>query len=146
MHYDPAPDLSRIACPVLAITGRSDVQVDCRDVEQMGRTVCSEFTGYTPEHLTHLLRIDAGPPGLCTYPAQMRRPVDAGALNVISAWLGHRLARAVDATLTQESDCARPSPTRSRHVGVGGVTHFPPAFSWCDLAERTCSGDGALSR
>ena len=101
MHYDPAPDLSRIACPVLAITGRSDVQVDCRDVEQMGRTVCSEFTGYTPEHLTHLLRIDAGPHGLRTYPAQMRRPVDAGALNVISAWLGHRLARAVDATLTQ---------------------------------------------
>lgn len=95
MHYDPLGDLRLIACPLLAITGGSDVQVDPGDVDRIRRTVHCEFTGYTPEHLTHLLRIDVGPPGLRTYPAQMRRPMDAGTLNVISAWLGPQLDRCV---------------------------------------------------
>jgi alpha-beta hydrolase superfamily lysophospholipase len=99
MHYDPAPDLRRVACPLLAIIGRSDVQVDPGDVERIRSGVHCEFTGHTPEHLTHLLRIDPGPPGLRTYAAQMRRPMDAGTLEVISAWLGHRLGRAADSPI-----------------------------------------------
>jgi uncharacterized protein len=101
MHYDPTRDLSLIACPLLAITGRSDVQVDPDDVDRIRRAVHCEFTGDTPEHLTHLLRIDVGPPGLRTYQAQIRRPMDAGVLNVISAWLGPRLERVADATIGQ---------------------------------------------
>jgi pimeloyl-ACP methyl ester carboxylesterase len=99
MHYDPAPDLSRIACPLLAITGRSDVQVDPGDVERIRSAVHCDFTGQTPDHLTHLLRTDAGPPGLRTYAAQMRRPMDQGTLEMIGAWLGHRLGRAADAPI-----------------------------------------------
>jgi pimeloyl-ACP methyl ester carboxylesterase len=91
MRYHPAADLGSITCPVLAITGMSDVQVDPRDVDRLGRAVRGEFTGDTPEHLTHLLRIDAGPPGLRTYQAQMRRPMDPRLLNDISAWLSARL-------------------------------------------------------
>jgi uncharacterized protein len=101
MPYDPMRDLSLIACPLLAVTGRSDVQVDPGDVDRIRRAVHCEFTGYTPEHLTHLLRIDLGPPGLRTYQAQIHRPMDAGVLNVISAWLGPRLERAADATSGQ---------------------------------------------
>jgi uncharacterized protein len=91
MQYDPSADLASIACPVLAITGRSDVQVDPGDVARIGRAVRREFSGDTPEFLTHLLRKDVGPPGLHRYPAQMRKPVDTGLLNIISAWLVTRL-------------------------------------------------------
>jgi hypothetical protein len=91
MQYDPSGDLSSIACPVLAITGRSDVQVDPGDVARIGHAVRGEFSGDTPEFLTHLLRKDVGPPGLHSYPAQMRKPVDTGLLNIISAWLVTRL-------------------------------------------------------
>ncbi len=100
MHYDPTRDLSLIACPLLAITGRSDVQVDPGDVDRIRRAVHCEFTGSTPQHLTHLLRTDVGPPGLRTYQAQIGRPMDAGVLNVIGAWLGPRLERAGDTTQT----------------------------------------------
>jgi pimeloyl-ACP methyl ester carboxylesterase len=91
MRYDPAADLGSITCPVLAVTGRSDIQVDPGDVDRIGRAVRGEFMGHTPEHLTHLLRIDAGPPGLRTYQAQMHKPMDTGLLNIISAWLRTRL-------------------------------------------------------
>jgi hypothetical protein len=90
MQYDPSADLASIACPVL-ITGRSDVQVDPGDVARIGRAVRGEFSGDTPEFLTHLLRKDVGPPGLHRYPAQMRKPMDTGLLNIISAWLVTRL-------------------------------------------------------
>jgi len=124
MHYDPAPDLSRIACPVLAITGRSDVQVDCRDVEQMGRTVCSEFTGYKPEHLTHLLRIDAGPPRLRTYPGQMRRPVDGGALNVRVAWRSAGACRRCNHHSTNLTVLGAIADTQSSRRSSGQVACF----------------------
>jgi uncharacterized protein len=97
MHYDPTRDLSLIVCPLLAITGRSDVQVDPGDVDRIRRAVRCQFRGYTPEHLTHLLRIDVGPPGLRTYGAQMRRPMDAGVLDVITGWLDPRLEHSADA-------------------------------------------------
>jgi hypothetical protein len=93
MQYDPSDDLGTITCPVLAISGASDVQVDPGDVDRIGRAVRGEFTGQKPEHLTHLLRTDVGPPGLRGYPAQMRKPMDTGLLNMISAWLATRPRR-----------------------------------------------------
>ena len=76
MAYDPEPDLRTVRCPVLAVTGRKDVQVDPDDVARIGAIVGAEFEGATPETLTHLLRRHAGPPGLATYRAQLGRPVD----------------------------------------------------------------------
>ncbi len=64
MAYDPARDLSAIRCPILAVTGRSDVQVDPDDVERMRALVTAPFEGETPAELTHILRRHTGRPGL----------------------------------------------------------------------------------
>ena len=42
MAYDPALDLAAIRCPVLAITGRSDLHVDPDDVERIGALVAGD--------------------------------------------------------------------------------------------------------
>ena len=59
MAYDPARDLAAVRCPVLAITGANDIQVDPDDVARIGELVAAPFTGETPEGLTHLLRLAA---------------------------------------------------------------------------------------
>jgi pimeloyl-ACP methyl ester carboxylesterase len=87
MAYDPAPDLVRIACPVLAITGRKDVQVDAGDIDRMRALVRAPFTGETPEDLTHLLRSTPGPPGLTRYGPQLRVPPDARLLDRVAGWV-----------------------------------------------------------
>jgi pimeloyl-ACP methyl ester carboxylesterase len=90
MAYDPVPDLGAIRCPVLAITGRKDVQVDSGDVGRIGEQVRGHFTGRTPEHLTHVLRTDSRPPGISRYRAQLRRPVDADLLEDVASWVAAR--------------------------------------------------------
>jgi uncharacterized protein len=86
MAYDPVPELRVIRCPVLAITGRSDIQVEPGDVARIGQVVETPFTGRTPDELTHLLRKHPGRPSLTTYPAQLKKPVDADLLEQIAAW------------------------------------------------------------
>lgn len=92
MAYDPRPDLARIACPVLAITGADDVQADPADVAEMARLVRAPFTGWTPEGLSHLLRRTEGRPGLAGYRSQLKRPVDRGLVEQVVDWLVQRLA------------------------------------------------------
>ena len=74
MSYDPAPDLAAISCPVLAISGRKDVQVDASDVERMRMLVTSPFTARTPADLTHLLRTSLRPTWACRLPDAARTP------------------------------------------------------------------------
>jgi uncharacterized protein len=90
MAFDPAPDLQGISCPVLAITGDSDLQVDADDVARIGRLVPGPFTGYTPGALTHVLREHVGPPSLGSYPAQLKQPVDARLVEQVVAWTAAR--------------------------------------------------------
>ncbi len=87
MTYDPAPDLRSIRCPVLAITGANDIQVEPDDVAAMGRIVEAPFTGRVPEGLTHVLRKHPGPPGLQSYGAQLEEPVDPELLDEVAAWV-----------------------------------------------------------
>lgn len=91
MAYDPVADLSAIAVPVLAITGRSDLQVDPADVAAIGRHVAGPFTGETPDHLTHLLRIDRHPPSLRRYTEQIGRPVDDAVIARVAGWTSAHL-------------------------------------------------------
>jgi hypothetical protein len=86
MAHDPTADLRAIRCPVLAITGRKDVQVDPDDVARIGEEVGAGFSGDTPETLTHLLRRHPGPPGLAAYRAQLKQPVDSELLERVAAW------------------------------------------------------------
>lgn len=90
MRYDPATDLAAIACPVLAVTGRNDVQVDPGDVARIGELVRGPFTGRTPDMLTHLLRTHPEP-GLGAYGSQLRRPADPDVLAEVATWLSEIL-------------------------------------------------------
>jgi uncharacterized protein len=90
MAYDPARDLPSIRCPVLAITGASDLQVEPDDVARIGELVGGPFEGDTPEALTHLLRKHPGRPSIPSYRAQMKHPVDAELLARIATWVAGR--------------------------------------------------------
>ena len=91
MAHDPAESFTKVVVPVLAITGSKDVQVDPDDVATMESLAPTSFTGHVLDDLTHLLRTDDGPKGTKTYKAQMKRPVDAQLLTLVSDWIhGHR--------------------------------------------------------
>ena len=85
MAYDPKADLPAIRCPVLAITGRSDIQVDPDDVARLGELVGAEFSGHTPEGLSHVLRRHPGPPSCAT-----EQPVDPAVLDCVALWIASR--------------------------------------------------------
>ncbi len=91
MAHDPATSLRAAAVPVLAITGGKDVQVDPADVGRMGELVSEPFDGHVVEGVSHLLRHDPTDKGVRAYKAQMRQPVDAGLLGLVSTWVGERL-------------------------------------------------------
>jgi uncharacterized protein len=86
MAYDPAADLAAITCPVLAITGAKDLQVDPEDVARIGSAVAGPFTGETPANLTHVLRSHPGRPSLWIYRKQIAEPVDDELLTTIATW------------------------------------------------------------
>jgi uncharacterized protein len=88
--HDPADDLRAIRCPVLAITGGKDLQVEPGDVERIGALVGGPFTGSVPRDLTHVLRTDSGHPSLSTYRRQLRKPVDAALLEQVASWIAAR--------------------------------------------------------
>ena len=90
MAYEPARDLPSIHCPILAITGRSDIQVDADDVERMRALVTAPLDGATPGALTHVLRRYEGSPGLDSYPAQLLQPVDPSLLEQVASWTSAR--------------------------------------------------------
>lgn len=90
MAYDPALDLPRIRCPILAVTGRNDIQVDPDDIERMRAIVTAPFVGETPKALTHVLRQHPGRPSLASYRAQLAHPVDAGLLEKVASWTSAR--------------------------------------------------------
>lgn len=93
MPYDPAADLARIECPVLAITGARDVQVEPEDVARIGQLVRGDFTGATPEGLTHVLRTEEGATGLAGYAGQLKRPVDPDLVEQVVTWVAARTRR-----------------------------------------------------
>jgi uncharacterized protein len=90
MAYDPTADLRLVECPLLAITGGHDVQVEPEDVAAIGRLVRGPFTGSTPDRLTHVLRLDEGPPGLAGYPKQLEKPVDPELVEQVVSWAAAR--------------------------------------------------------
>jgi pimeloyl-ACP methyl ester carboxylesterase len=86
MAYDPTVDLVAIECPVLAMTGTKDLQVNPEDVARIGSAVAGPFTGETPKNLTHVLRSRPGRPSLWSYGKQLKQPVDDRLLTTIAAW------------------------------------------------------------
>jgi pimeloyl-ACP methyl ester carboxylesterase len=90
MAYSPKEDLAATRCPVLAITGRKDIQVNADDVREIGALVTGRFEGETPADLTHVLRRHGGRPGIDTYPAQLTTPIDADLVGRVATWVAAR--------------------------------------------------------
>ncbi|USN96921.1 MAG: alpha/beta fold hydrolase [Candidatus Nomurabacteria bacterium] len=93
LAYEPEQDLAKINVPVLAITGSKDIQVDPADLERMKQLVKGPFEAHCVPDVTHLLRADAGAPGIKTYKEQARRPVDERVINYIENWLKDKIKR-----------------------------------------------------
>ena len=87
LAYDPEPDLAAVRVPVLAITGEKEIQVDPADLARMAELVPGDFESHLVPDLTHLLRAEAGEPGLKTYKQQVRRPVDDHVIQYVLTWL-----------------------------------------------------------
>ena len=83
--YDPAADLARAECPVLAITGENDIQVDPADVAAMEEIAAGPFEGHVIPGLTHLLR--EGEPGTADYKRQVKAHLDERVTSLVVHWL-----------------------------------------------------------
>ena len=92
MAHDPAPSLRSIRIPVLALTGSKDIQVDPSDVESICQLVPSSCSGRLIENVTHLLRVEPGPPSVRTYKKQAKRPISPELLTAAVGWLDERIA------------------------------------------------------
>jgi uncharacterized protein len=87
VRYDPAPVLTRVSVPVLAITGGHDLQVPPADIETMGKLVAGPFEGHVASDLSHLLRSDPDCLGPRGYRRAGREPVSAEVLTLITDWV-----------------------------------------------------------
>jgi len=87
VRYDPAPALTRVTVPVLAITGGHDLQVPPADVEAIGKLVRGPFEGHVAGDLSHLLRHDPDCIGPRGYRRACREPVSAEVLTQITDWV-----------------------------------------------------------
>jgi uncharacterized protein len=92
--WDPKVALSRIAVPVLAITGGHDLQEPPADIEAIGQLVRGPFEGHVAGGLSHLLRPDPDSVGPRGYRRAARQPVSAEVLDLITAWVGRHWAPA----------------------------------------------------
>ena len=91
--YDPAPAISQIKAPVLAISGSNDLQVAAESnlggIEQiLSQAKHPDYTILSLDGLNHLLQpSDSGAP---TEYVKITTTVDPVALNAMSAWLAER--------------------------------------------------------
>jgi hypothetical protein len=84
--HDPGPGLAAITCPVLAVTGAEDIQIDPGDLDRIRQLVGGRCETAAPAGLSHLLRTTVRGQGLLDYRRQLRRPVDADLVALIVDW------------------------------------------------------------
>ena len=90
MAFDPCDALRNIRVPVLAITGAKDIQVDADDLTTIGEIVAGPCELQRPPHLSHLLRDDTRPPGIRTYPKQLKEPMSESLVAAVIDWIARR--------------------------------------------------------
>ena len=95
IDYDPAPDLSRMKIPALAITGSKDIQADPSDLVKMAELVNSDFEYHEIPNVTHILRFQEGTPSLATYKKQVNQPMEPRIPELVSDWLKKRIEEGV---------------------------------------------------
>ncbi len=85
--YDPADDLAQVGCPVLAITGAKDLQVDPAELATIAALVTGPCRTEAPADLTHILRSTTDEPRITGYRKLLDAPVDPDLLATVGAWL-----------------------------------------------------------
>jgi len=85
LDADPRPAYAALRCPVLAITGAKDLQVDPADLDEIAALTGAEIVR-VPD-LTHLLRRDPEAPSLSAYKRLSRQPIDPELLRTIGDWV-----------------------------------------------------------
>jgi uncharacterized protein len=87
LSYDPLLDFRKINCPILAITGKKDLQVPVDDLNLMESSCKGAITTHAIDDLTHLLRKDVQPPSVSHYKKLLKMPVDKELITHVLAWL-----------------------------------------------------------
>ncbi|RBP88380.1 hypothetical protein DFO70_1142 [Cytobacillus firmus] len=83
-------DLAAITCPVLAITGKKDVQVNPEHVHLFAEKVNGPAEGYNVPKMNHLLRDQEEETSMIKlksiYKGSLSKPLSAEMLNIIEDW------------------------------------------------------------
>lgn len=87
MEYDPVYTMQNVTCPVLAISGDKDIQVDPQDVLKIADLARGDVEQHIIPNMTHLLRLDYGTPSLLEYNRLLKRDIDRSMLDIVVTWL-----------------------------------------------------------
>jgi hypothetical protein len=87
MAYDPAPDLARLAVPVLAVAGGKDLQTPPQDLDAVAALLGDRARTVLVDDLSHILRSQPGPATLRSYRRDVTRPVDTRVTSTVVDWL-----------------------------------------------------------
>jgi pimeloyl-ACP methyl ester carboxylesterase/uncharacterized protein YndB with AHSA1/START domain len=82
-----------VTCPVLFVAGEKDLQCNPAHVDQLRELVAGPVTAHVVTDLTHVLRLDPGPPSLLGTHKLLKSPVAANVLELTSQWLTSHAAR-----------------------------------------------------
>jgi len=87
LEYNPKYTMRNISCPILALTGDKDIQVDPQDAASIAELAKGPVEYHIVSNLTHILRPDDGPPSILNYKKLLKQSVDQRVLDFISSWL-----------------------------------------------------------
>lgn len=87
LKYDPANDFPKITTPVLAITGKKDLQVPFSALETMNALITTSIETHAIDDLTHILRKDVKSTSIFRYKALGKLPLDEELLAILAKWL-----------------------------------------------------------
>lgn len=91
LDYEPLETIRDVSCPILAIAGEKDIQVDPREVVRIAELAKGEVEYHIVPNLTHILRLDEGTPSIFNYKRLLKKDMDHSILDIIDNWLQKRL-------------------------------------------------------
>ncbi len=91
IEYDPKYTMRNVNCPILAITGDKDIQVDPQDAVLVAELAKGPVEYHILSNMTHILRPDDGPPSIFNYKRLLKQGVDQRLLELIHNWLQKQL-------------------------------------------------------
>lgn len=91
LDLDPKDIVSKVSCPILAISGEKDIQIDPKDALRIAELAKGEVEYHIVPNLTHILRLDEQTPSILSYRKLLKTDMDQSVLDMIWEWLQRRL-------------------------------------------------------